>query len=142
MHIKKTPPPHGLGGMLPSSCFPDIWTGHMKVCEYFLKRFHSKLVFPSAFSKAYRASGWWVQAEPNSASKLLHMALEKGLIPEQPGESCVLAVYPLTLLGFSFLICKYGDVGMKAVRECMTHSHHSVDVNNYYYFSNVIFYHS
>lgn len=33
------------------------------------------------------------------------------IIPEKPEESCVPAIYPLTSLGFSFLICKMGILG-------------------------------
>lgn len=33
------------------------------------------------------------------------------IIPEQPEESCVPAVYPLTSLGFSFLVYKMGLLG-------------------------------
>ena len=36
----------------------------MEVYEYFLKGFRSKLVFPSAFSKACRPGGPWARAGP------------------------------------------------------------------------------
>lgn len=56
--------PCGLDGILTSSCFLNVSRqAHIEVYEYFLKRFLSKLVFPSAFSKAYwpRGLGAWAQ---------------------------------------------------------------------------------